>query len=79
MFVLPAEIPVTTPVLLLIVAIAWADELQTIVPMAVVLRVVVSPTHIVLSPVMAGAVGAGLTVMVPVLVTIPQPPVRVTV
>ena len=61
-FVDPADTPVTTPVLLLTVAFPMFDENHTIVPVAVVLKVVVRPTHTLLDPVMAGAAGKEFTV-----------------
>ena len=53
------------------------DELQTIVPTAVVLIVVVSPTQTLFVPVIAGAAGFTFTVTVCVAV-FTQPPVVVT-
>ena len=62
MSVVPADTPVTTPVEGFIVATAGLDDVQTIVPVAVVDNVIAEPTHTAVDPVIAGAVGNGLTV-----------------
>ena len=62
MFVVPDEIAVTSPVVAFIVATAVLDELHTILPVAVVDSVVVSFTHKLESPVIAGVTGNAFTV-----------------
>ena len=71
----PTATPVTIPVLLLMVAASGFEELQTIVPTAVVLNAVVPPVPMLFVPVMAGVAGGALTVMLAVLpvVAVVQP------
>ena len=74
---LPADTPVTTP-LLFIVATPVLEECHTIVPVAVVDRFVVRPTHTEFVPVIAGVAGKAFTVTTVVEVLLQVPLLAVT-
>jgi hypothetical protein len=77
MVTVPVIIPVTTPVLLLIVAIAVFDELHT-PPLVALLKVIWSVTAVTVLPVIAATIGNAFTVTV-VLTESTQPFALVTV
>ena len=79
MLVLPADTPVTIPVLLFIVATPVFEECQTMVPIALVVNVVVSPTQTLFVPVMTGVAGSAFTVTFTVDVLLQVPLLAVTV
>ena len=75
----PAETPLTTPVVEFTVATPVLPELQ-VPPVTVELKVVLPPTQIPWVPLNVPALGAAVTVTVRVAVTLEeQPPVPVTV
>lgn len=69
---LPAEIPVTTPVVGLMVAAAVLVLLQ-VPPVTLLTNVVVEPVHTKVVPPMVPAFGNGLTVIGYVVLALPQP------
>ena len=72
----PPETPVTTPVLLLTVAIPVALEVQAPPAFPFELNVVVPATQMFCVPLTVPAFGAAVTVIVPVAFTVPHPPVK---
>jgi predicted RNA methylase len=78
MVAVPAATPVISPEAALIVATVVSDELQ-VPPADVEEKVVVSPTQIFCPPLSVPAIGAAVTVIALVAVSLGQPPVPRTV
>ena len=75
MVAVPAPTPVTTPVAAFTVAME-ASEVDQLPPLTVEEKVVVPATQIAWVPDSVPAEGAAVTVMVPVALTEPQPPLN---
>ena len=79
MVAVPTATPVTTPVLLLTVAVPVAPDVQAPPAFPVELNVVVPATQMFCVPLTVPAFGAAVTVTVLVAVALAHPPVPLTV
>jgi hypothetical protein len=76
MLAVPAATPVTTPELMLTVAIPVASDVQAPPAFPFELNVVVPAAQMFCVPLSVPAFGAAVTVIVPVAFTVPQAPVK---